>query len=327
MVRNWFESYLRDRSQCVKFGGCTSEIIKPSSGVPQGSILGPLLFIIFIDDLADCLHSKNLGYADDFKLFRQIRSLDDCIALQSDLISLNDWCIRNDMDLNIAKCSIITFTRKKKVFTFEYGIDGQILKRVVEVKDLGILIDSKLTFDKHVNYVFRRCNKLLGFIFRACRCRRFKSKSSLMFLYNSFIRSLCEYSSVIWNPHYKIYQDKIERIQRKYTRLLYYKFGLRKPEYETRLSYLRMQKLSLRRTIIDELYLFKIINGHVFTDLCVNIKFYADPYQTRSAPTFDLPNRNTNIHTIQMPVISYAALTQQPDQSCKYCQSVTFEDV
>lgn len=99
------------------------------------------------------------------------------------------------MDLNIVKCSIITFTRKKNVFKFDYGVTDQILNGVVEVKDLGIIIDSKLTFDKHVNYFFHRCNKLLGFIFRACR--RFKSKKSIMFLYNSLIRSLCEYGSEI----------------------------------------------------------------------------------------------------------------------------------
>lgn len=103
------------------------------------------------------------------------------------------------MDLNISKCSVITFTRKWNVDEFDCGIEGQSLERVNEVKDLGIIIDSELTFDKHVNYVFRKCNRLLGFIFRACR--RFKSRKSMMFLYMSLIRSLCEYGAVIWNPH------------------------------------------------------------------------------------------------------------------------------
>lgn len=93
-VHNWFESYLRYRSQCVKFGGSMSQIMKPSSGVPQGFILGPFLFTIFIADLPDCLRSRNLGYADDFKLFRQIRSREDCNILQSDFVSLKDWCVK-----------------------------------------------------------------------------------------------------------------------------------------------------------------------------------------------------------------------------------------
>lgn len=109
------------------------------------------------------------------------------------------------MELNIGKCSAITFTRKKNVTLYDYSIDGENLKRVSEIKDLGIILDSKLTFDNHVNYVFRRCNKLLGFVFRVCR--RFRTQKSIMFLYNSLIRSLCEYGAVIWNPQYMVYTN------------------------------------------------------------------------------------------------------------------------
>lgn len=130
------------------------------------------------------------------------------------------------------------------------------MKRVSEVKDLGIILDPKLCFDKHINYIFRRCNKLLGFIFRACT--NFRSNKSYMFLYNSLVRSLCEYGAVIWNPHYKIYTNKIERIQRKFTRILYYKIKKPKQEYEIRLSFFKMQKLSLRRECIDEITCLKL---------------------------------------------------------------------
>lgn len=292
-IIKWFESYLRNRSQCVKFGGCTSRIIKPCSGIPQGSLLGPLLFVIYIDDLPDNLFCRNLGYADDFKVFRQIKTQADCHTLQSDIDRLKDWCVRNDMDLNIDKCSVITFTRSRSAIVFDYAINSQNLKRVYEIKDLGVIMDSKLTFDKHISYIFRRCNKLLGFIFRACN--PFKSKKSVMFSYNSLTRSICEYGAVIWNPFYKVYTDKIERIQRKFTRMLYFKLKIRKPDYEARLSYLQMQKLSLRRIIIDEMYLFKVVNGHLDSDLIDKINFYANAYGTRSGMTFALTNRKTNI--------------------------------
>ena len=293
MVLKWFESYLIDRVQCVKFGGCTSRAIKPCSGIPQGSLLGPLLFVIFINDLPDCLRCRNLGFADDFKIFKRIMLRTDCETLQSDLEKLSSWCNTNDMELNISKCSVITFTRKKNVIDFDYSVGGVTLKRVDEIKDLGIILDTKLCFDRHINHIFRRCNKLLGFIYRACS--RFRSKESLMFLYNSFVRSLCEYGAVIWNPFYKIYVDKIERIQRKFTRRLYYAHKIRKADYEVRLSTLKMQKLSVRRIGIDELYLFKIINGHVTSDLLDKFEFATNPFNLRTIPTFRLPAHSTNI--------------------------------
>lgn len=205
--------------------------------------------------------------------------------------------VRIDMDVNIGKCSLISFTRNANVFKYDYTVDNQKLKRVNEVKDLGIIIDSKLTFNQHVNYIFRRCNKLLGFIFRACK--RFKSRKSVMFLYSSLIRWICEYVALIWNPDYKVYIDKIERSQRKFTKLVYYKLGIRKPDYEARLLYLRIQKLSLRRTIIDEMYHFKIINGFLDFDLMDKINFYTNQHGTRHGLLFDLPfdlrHRNSNI--------------------------------
>lgn len=137
MVLNWFESYLRDRSQSVKFGGCISRTIIPCSGIRQGSLLGPLLFVIFIDDLPDCLLCRNLGFADDFKVFRQIQSRADCIILQSDLKRLGHWCSMNDMDLNIGKCYAITFTRNDNVIQFDYTIGTQKLERVNDIKDFG----------------------------------------------------------------------------------------------------------------------------------------------------------------------------------------------
>lgn len=123
------------------------------------------------------------------------------------------------------------------VVNFNYNIDNQVLKRVEEIKDLGLILDSKLCFDRHINYIFRRCNKLLGFIFRACSS--FKSKKSYISLYNSLVRSLCEYGAVIWNPLYDVYANKIERIQRKFPRMFYFKLKVLKTDYEARLMFLK----------------------------------------------------------------------------------------
>lgn len=110
----WLESYLRNRSQAVAVKGHISTFIPITSGVPQGSHLGPLLFNIFMNDINICFkHSHSLLYADDTKIFAKIQTTDDCLKLQSDLNRLHEYCLRNKLFLNIDKCCIVSFTRKK----------------------------------------------------------------------------------------------------------------------------------------------------------------------------------------------------------------------
>lgn len=119
----------------------------------------PLLFVVFINDVPDTLLSRNpfsyarLCYAYTFKIFKQIRTLNDCVLLQADIHKLVDWCDSNDLELNVGS---------------DYTISVEMLKKVSEIKDLVVIFDSKLWFDKHVNYVFRKCSELFGFIFRVC---------------------------------------------------------------------------------------------------------------------------------------------------------------
>lgn len=109
---DWFKDYLTDRSSYVAFNGSNSSQFVPVRGVPQGSILGPLLFLIFINDLPNYIHSDILLFADDAKIFRKISSLDDCTTLQTDLDRLSLWCSMNQLDLNVSKCSSVCFSRK-----------------------------------------------------------------------------------------------------------------------------------------------------------------------------------------------------------------------
>ena len=105
---SWISSYLSNRKQSVKINGVLSREITVTSGVPQGSHLGPLLFLIFINDLATLLKDcQFLLYADDLKIFRKVTSTNDCLLLQSEINKLTDWCKNNKMELNISKCKII----------------------------------------------------------------------------------------------------------------------------------------------------------------------------------------------------------------------------
>lgn len=187
----------------------------------------------------------------------------------------------------------MTFTRKKAVILYGYVIGSHTLERVDVIKDLGIFFDSKLCFDVHINYMFRKCNKLLGFISRACKA--FKLKKSSVFLYHSLVRSVLEYGSVIWNTFCKVYVSKIGRIQRKFTRHLYYKMNYRKASYENRLEFLNMRTLASRRLLIDETHLFKIVTGEMCIELSNEFNYFIDRHTTRSDYVFAVRSRNTNI--------------------------------
>jgi hypothetical protein len=149
----WFSSYISNRSQAVTINGFTSTWMSIPSGVPQGSLLGPLLFVIFINDIVSCFkYAKVLLYADDTKIFMAINSIDDCLCLQHDLDNFVEYSRLNKLDLNISKCLAMTFSRKHNPINYHYVIDNQQLSRVTSTKDLGLMQDSKLSFDKHIDY-------------------------------------------------------------------------------------------------------------------------------------------------------------------------------
>ena len=211
----WIASYLCGRTQFVKLAGWSSQIFNVTSGVPQGSHLGPLLFILFMDDATKVFSSSTcLLYADDLKILKVIKNVLDASALQRDLNRLLQWCEVNQLYLNIKKCNVISFTRKRSKIEFGYSVNGVQLNRLKVVKDLGILMDEKLTFGKHIEYVIAKSYSMLGFISRTCK--EFRSVRTLKSLYFAHVRSYLEYASVVWHPYQETFVDRIESIQKKF---------------------------------------------------------------------------------------------------------------
>jgi ribonuclease P/MRP protein subunit RPP40 len=136
-------SYLSDRFMYVGVNGYASKSFKQESGVPQGSVLGPLFFNIFINDLVLDLDVPHLLFADDMKIYLTIDSIDDALRLQGCIEEISRRCKLNNLVLNHLKCSIVTFTRKTKPLLFEYKINGSILTRRELIRDLGVIFDSK----------------------------------------------------------------------------------------------------------------------------------------------------------------------------------------
>ena len=163
-AHSWIASYLSNRRQRVVVDGKMSDWAPVLSGVPEGSVCGPLLFICFTADLPHCMQTHCVMYADDVKIFNRITCSDDTDDLQADLERLSAWSKSWLLKLNPSKCHVITFTLRNSPILAEYSLDHSILERRTETRDLGVLLDTKLTFTNHIDSVVARANRMLGLL-------------------------------------------------------------------------------------------------------------------------------------------------------------------
>jgi hypothetical protein len=206
---SWINSYLTNRKQKVRITSHRSREIKVTSGVPQGSHLGPVLFSIFINNIKNVIRdSLFLLYADDLKLFYNIKSEQDCVRIQDDLCQVVSWCESNGLELNISKCKVIRYSRKKIITLPSYHIHNSALECLFQISDLGIILDNKLTFCSYIEKIVKNSNKMLGFMVR--QCSEFDNLRALVLLYNALVRSNLEHNT-IWFP---LYQNAIHRIEK-----------------------------------------------------------------------------------------------------------------
>lgn len=282
----WITSYLNYRTQLVTIKGFSSSPMPVYSGVPQGSHLGPLLFVIFINDLVDRLSCPSLLYADDLKIYTKVEVPQQCIALQNDLNTVSDWCIANQMNLNVGKCNVISFTKKKSRLLHDYYIENEILNRKAVIRDLGVLFDDQLSFRPHYDHLLQRSRKLLGFIIRTTKA--FKKPTSILSLFNSLIRTVLEYCCPIWSPCYGIHINALENVQKRCLKYITrkYNFGRTLSDYNKRLAKFNMISLQTRRVRYDLLCLHKIVHSVIDApDLLSSLSFNT-LYRSRHPNTF-----------------------------------------
>ena len=213
----WFDNYLNDRQQRVVIESAASSWSPVSSGVPQGRILGPLLFVIFINDLPDNLSSSTNSalYANDSKLYSEIRSVDNCQSLQEDLTMLENWCTKLRMNFNAGKCKVLTVTRKRKPINFPYFVHGNELSSCKAEKDLGLLVFSDLKWGPHILKTVAKANKMLGLLKRSCF--EITNTQVRRTLYLTLVRSQLTYGCEVWCPSSRQLSLKIEGVQRRAT--------------------------------------------------------------------------------------------------------------
>jgi hypothetical protein len=282
----WIASYLTDRKQYVKACGRQSRIFSVNSGVPQGSHLGPLLFLIFINDITHCFkYLRFLLYADDLKVFFPMRGSEDHQYAQTELEALSQWCMDNDLQLNLNKCKIISFSRNRATLNFDYVLSMHSLERVNTIRDLGVLLDQKLDFRCHIEELIVRAARMLGFVRRVGK--EFKDPYTLKTLYVSFVRSVLEYAGIIWNPYYAVHANRIEAVQKKFIRFalrtLNWDPHLPLPPYCQRCRLLNMDRLDDRRRLSCVLFINDVLCGNLDSpNILCNIKLNVLPYNTRN---------------------------------------------
>ena len=163
-VWRWLRSFISGRQQRVQYQEHYSDWSTTTSGIPQGSVLGPLLFNIFINELPACFNSSCALFADDTVIYRPLFSPSDHVTLQNDLDIMAQWCMDNKMKLNPTKTKVMRFTCSKNPACPVYNLYSVALQVVDEIKYLGIILNNRLTWDSHVRYVTLRSNIMLGLI-------------------------------------------------------------------------------------------------------------------------------------------------------------------
>jgi len=257
-----FESYLSDRSQCVLIEGEKSSFKPVSSGVPQGSNLGPMLFLLFINDMPEAIENSTVAlFADDSKVFKEIKSRNDCLLLQKDLEALHQWSVKWKMNFNPSKCKVLTISRSHAPVSFNYHLDGSILEHVGNFKDLGVVLDSSLSFKSHITALVSKSNRMNGIIKRSVG---FKAPRNVKLqLFKTLVRPITEYSSQVWSPSMKNEIILIENVQRSMTRFI---CGEPDLSYSERCQNLELLPLSFRREIADLIFCFKCLHGFMAVD-------------------------------------------------------------
>ena len=187
------------------------------SGIPQGTVLGPLLFLLHINDLPLSVRSKVRLFADDCLLYRVINSTEDQDVLQQDLQNLEQWGARWGMRFNASKCEVMRLKRGNKMLSRMYTLSSQVLKQADSAKYLGVQITDELSWSPHISTLASKANSKIGFLWRNVRQCPAKLREQAYF---TLVRSILEYSTSVWNPHLKKDINKLEDVQRRAARFV-----------------------------------------------------------------------------------------------------------
>jgi hypothetical protein len=215
---NWFGSYLHDRNQkCYVNGHLSSHRLLPC-GIPQGTILGPLLFLIYINDLPNCLtHSPPRMYADDTNLSFASNNVDDIdYKLNQDLDNVNKWLIANKLTLNQSKTEFMLIGSRQKLNTLHsapsLAINGHPVRQVSQTESLGMKLDENLSWNAHINDLIKKIAFGIGALKRV---RSFTPATTLKLVYNALVQPHFSYCCSVWDNCNKTCAEKLQKLQNR----------------------------------------------------------------------------------------------------------------
>lgn len=251
-ISRWICNWLGDREQRVVLNQSFSAWCKVISGVPQGSVLGPLLFVLFINDIDRSVLNKLSKFADDTKVYSTVSTIDHINRLQLDLRNLFDWSVEWNMLFNVSKCKVLHFGKNN--VNAEYSMGGVILEAVKIEKDLGVMIQDDLKVAQQCVKAVKTANRVLGMINRTFK---FKNKKIILQLYKALVRPHLEYCIQAWRPHYQKDISMLERVQTRVVNLI----DSSNKCYEDKLKTVGVTTLETRRLRGDLIEVFKMFKG------------------------------------------------------------------
>ena len=292
-ILKWITVYLTNRKQYVCVDGSSSDVLPVSSGVPQGSVIGPILFIIYIDGITKvALTAGNLSlYADDILLYRRIQNIEDFAFLQNDVTKLCSWTNDNLLDFNAIKCKYMLISKRREpILPVVLTVNSSPLERVDAYKYLGVWITSDLTWSKQVTEVCKKARQKIGILYR--KYYQHATPSTMLQLYLSCIRPDLEYAVPAWDPHLQCLINSLEAVQKFAMRVCTKQWS---SNYNAVLNAYGVPSLRKRRLILKLSYLYNILNGRYSLPEPSSVETRTTSHFTRShRHTLIVPRAHTN---------------------------------
>lgn len=316
-ILKWIKSYLSNRRQYVKLGVGESADFIVNSGIPQGSHIGPTIFLLFINDLPSIVTDEVFlsMFADDVRVAKTITNSNDSMILQSAIDNIQRWCDTNDLYLNLDKCSVLSIHRGRAGPVPFYYLGDHLIATTNEQRDLGVIIDDRLSFKSHIDMIISKANSALGFVKRFCY--DIDDQSTLKAVYSAFVQSNLDYCSTLWLTIPSTRSNAIESIPRQFTMFALHEYpnvanNYQIASYEDRLNRLKMTKLDRRRINTALIFLYDLINNNIHCPLVKEL-FYINPNirNFRNAEMFKIKDSKLS-RTISAPIT----------QICKYANLI-----
>ena len=251
----WMKSYLTGRKMKTSVRGEPSTWAEVTSGVPQGSVLAPLMFLVFINDLPDEVEGYINMFADDAKIMRRVTTIEDCRKLQEDLDKIHEWSAKWMMEFNVDKCHVLEMGRSIHRPHAKYCLGGVDVQGSNKEKDLGVIVQDNLSPEGHINKIV---GEGLAIVANIRATFTYLDVDIVKKIIESILRPKLEYAQVVWAPHLKKHIRKLERVQRAATKLVP---SLQDLEYQERLRVMNLPTLEERRKRGDMIQLYKCVKG------------------------------------------------------------------